>query len=276
MLQEMNKRQLSPIIVGITFLSILTISSPLLTDSKVSASISNGVSEELIQPQLANSNSGSTATDIFNTGELMLGSDVKDLVVLIPNEGHHGPGEDDEARFTEQSFVPETLVINKGTNVIWFNGDVGHDHNLVINRNSTSTGSIYQTGDFTEFEARNYTFNEPGRFQYADTVEYDNGYIMKGNISVVDEGDGGVQQPMTNSSTVGLLMVPTQAISQYTSDLQSRGFVLDSSHSFQDLRGGQSGTGDEQTLILWRMPGDVDISNILNQLAEFSKGLPYS
>jgi len=166
------------------------------------------------------------------------------------------------------------FVINKGTNVMWFNGDVGHEHDIVVTSESDNSSSIYQTGEFTEFEAGNYTFNEVGRFQYADTVEYDNGYIMSGNISVVDDGAG--EEVQRADVTLGLLMVPTQDISQYTGDLQNRGFVLDSMHNFQDLRGGQSGTGDEQTLIVWRAPTGMETSNVLSQLAEFSEELPYS
>jgi hypothetical protein len=50
----------------------------------------------------------------------------------------------------------------------------------------------YQTGEFAEFEARNYTFNQAGASRYADTVEYDNGCIMRGNISVTAD-DGNIE-----------------------------------------------------------------------------------
>ncbi|MGE5661292.1 MAG: hypothetical protein ACM3X1_03495, partial [Ignavibacteriales bacterium] len=125
----------------------------------------------------------------------------------------------------------------------------------------------------------NYTFNDVGEFSYADTVEYDNGYIMRGNISVTDDSGsaGDLSQTIDDSdNTVGILMVPTQDISLYTSDLQNRGFLIDSIHDFQDLRGGQSGTGDEQTLIVWRAPTNVQITSALSQLSEFSSQLPYS
>jgi hypothetical protein len=58
---------------------------------------------------------------------------------------------------------------------------------------------------------------------------------MRGNISVVDDRVGELRGA---DGTLGLLMVPTQDISQYTGDLHSRGFVLDSVHNFQDLRRG--------------------------------------
>jgi len=247
----------------------------LFKDVNASTSVSTGSPTEIMQPSVANNSASNAATDIFSNNQYTLSDNDKNLVILIPNEGHHGPGEDDEARFIAQSFVPETAALNKGTNMIWFNGDVGHEHDIVVSSDATP---IYQTGEFTEFEARNYTFNDVGKFSYADTVEYDNGYIMRGNINVTDDtgGDGDLQQTIETSDTIGILMVPTQDISQYTSDLQNRGFVIDSMHNFQDLRGGQSGTGDEQTLIVWRAPTNMQITSVLSQLSEFSSQLPYS
>jgi hypothetical protein len=58
-------------------------------------------------------------------------------------------------------------------------------------------------------------------------------------------------------------------------DLENRGFNIDSTYNFKDLRGGQSGTGDEQTLIVWTSAG-MDLSNMAANLQEFSSGLPYS
>lgn len=254
-------------IVSMVFVSLFAIVS-------VSATVSTESQAENMQSPIMNT---SIATDIFNNKEYIIPSDVKNLVVLIPNEGHHGPGEDDEARFLDQSFVPESTIINEGTSVIWFNGDVGHEHDIVITSSNDNT-PIYQTGEFTEFEVGNYTFNEVGEFRYADTVEYDNGYIMGGNISVTGSNDSDSEslQTVSDSDTVGILMVPTQDVFQYTSDLESRGFLLDSTHNFQDLRGGQSGTGDEQTLIVWRAPPGMQISSVLSHLSEFSSQLPYS
>jgi hypothetical protein len=54
---------------------------------------------------------------------MVLGNNVKHLAILIPNEGHHGPGEEDESRFIAQPFVPQNVVISPGTEVVWFNGD---------------------------------------------------------------------------------------------------------------------------------------------------------
>ena len=106
---------------------------------------------------------------------------------------------------------------------------------------------------------------------------------MSGNIQVVDQSQASPSSPSTTSpgntqssaDTIGVLMVPTQDIQTYTTDLENRGFNIDSTHNFKDLRGGQSGTGDEQTLIVWTSTG-ADLSTIAKNLEEFSSGLPYS
>ena len=66
------------------------------------------------QGSLNSSSSGSSnlqpninAESIFNTKTMTLGNNIKNFVILIPNEGHHAAGEDNEARFLDQHFVPE-------------------------------------------------------------------------------------------------------------------------------------------------------------------------
>jgi hypothetical protein len=61
------------------------------------------------------------SNEVFNTHELTLGNNIKNLVILIPNEGHHGP-QADEDRFLDQPFIPQNVAINQGTNIVWFNG----------------------------------------------------------------------------------------------------------------------------------------------------------
>ena len=103
---------------------------------------------------------------------------------------------------------------------------------------------------------------------------------MTGNLEVVNQTQTLPSSTSSSSNTqsladtVGVLMVPTQDIQVYTTDLENRGFNIDSMFNFKDLRGGQSGTGDEQTLIVWTSAG-MDLSNMTANLQEFSSGLPY-
>ena len=51
--------------------------------------------------QVSNQQPNINAQTLFNTQTMVLGNNVKNLVILIPDEGHHGPNEVDEARFLE-------------------------------------------------------------------------------------------------------------------------------------------------------------------------------
>ena len=267
-------------------LLVLVYFSPLVSHEQnvlgsVSDDVDNAAVEQPLQQPLPDNGTSGAAKDVYDTHEFNVGDGGQNLFILIPNEGHHGPQEDED-RFLDQPFIPQNAVLNKGTTIIWLNGDVGHEHNLVVTNNSTG-GSVYETGAFPEFEVRSLVLNETGNYHYTDTEEYEEGFVMNGNIEVVDQTQTSspssptslADNTQSSANTVGVLMVPTQNIQLYTTDLESRGFDIDSTYNFKDLRGGQSGTGDEQTLIVWKTAG-MDLSNIATNLQEFSSGLPYS
>jgi len=224
-----------------------------------------------------------SAESIFNTKTMTLGNNIKNLVILIPNEGHHAAGEDNEARFLDQHFVPENAVVNTGTTVQWFNGDAGHERTIDVKDTDGST-SVFNTGEIVDSQASNpFTFSNPGVFNYE--AEGDPGVTMTGSVTV-----GNMQLPVTPSSspnsststsssssidTVGILMVPTQNIDDYIQQITSAGITVDNTFDFKDLRGGQKGTGDTQTLIVWTTAGK-DLTETLSSLSELSANLPYS
>lgn len=217
------------------------------------------------------------AESIFNTKTMILGNNVKNLVILIPNEGHHAAGEDKEARFLDQHFVPENAVVNTGTTVQWFNGDAGHERTIDVKDTDGST-SFFNTGEITDSQASNpVTFNSPGVYNYE--AEGDPGVTMTGAVTV-----GNVQSPVSastsnpnssNIDTVGIIMVPTQDIDSYIQQITSAGITVDNTYDFKDLRGGQKGTGDTQTLIVWTT-ANKDLGETLSSLSEISADLPYS
>lgn len=211
------------------------------------------------------------ATSVYDSGQMILGNNVKHLVIVIPNEGHHGPGEEDEARFIAQPFVPQNAIAGPETQVVWFNGDVGHEHNIVIR--DTNGLQLFETGEFTELQAsRPVTFNNTGDFEYIDTVEYEDGFVMTGKIKVIDQQ--GITTPAAGFDTVGALIVPSMDVQSIASSIKNAGFGIDSMHNFKDLRGGQSDTGDHQTLVIWTANG-MDLSEIGSRLQAISEELPY-
>ena len=233
-------------------------------------------------PTATTTGTSSLADSIFQTKSLTLPSNTKHLVILIPNEGHHGPGEEDEARFIAQPFVPQNVVVGPGTQVVWFNGDVGHEHNIVV-RDANGV-QLFETGEFTELVAsRPITFNNAGNFEYADTVEYEEGFVMTGNVTV-RQGQGNnngnsATSTFSNSTTgnfdtIGALMVPSIFVEDTVESMKSAGFGIDGMHTFTDLRGGQSDTGDEQVLVVWTTVGK-SLDEITSYLGEVSEPLPY-
>ena len=213
-----------------------------------------------------------SATSLFDTGKMILPNNVKHLVILIPNEGHHGPDEEDESRFIAQPFVPQNVVVDPGTQVVWYNGDVGHEHNIVVSDDEGN--QVFETGEFTELVTSGpITFNNTGNFEYVDTVEYEGGFVMTGTITVAEQGTTATT-PTASFDTVGALMVPSMDIESIAASIKNAGLGIDSMHNFQDLRGGQSDTGDEQTLVVWTSTGK-SLDDIASQLQEISEPLPY-
>jgi len=226
---------------------------------------------------------------VFDAHKLVLGNNVKNLVILIPNEAHESTNQPrNQYPLANQPYLPQNAVVNAGTAVTWFNGDVDHERTITVvqgnsipstETNTLTAAPMYESDKFEYNTAiTSSAFNGTGTYTYfeKDVNEDDPGFVMNGTITVINQPES-----LTSSSasgtvdTVGVLMVPSQDIQTYTSDLNDRGFAIDSTHNFKDLRGGQSGTGDEQTLIVWTTSG-MSLSDIVTNLQEFALELPYS
>jgi hypothetical protein len=136
-----------------------------------------------------------------------------------------------------------------------------------------SGNQIFQTGEFTELTAsRPITFNNTGNFQYADTVEYEEGFVMSGNVTVVNRNNASTTAGLYD--TVGTLMIPSPFVQNVVESMRSAGYEIDSTHTFTDLRGGQEDTGDEPVLVVWTA-AEKNLEEIALRLGEVSEGLPY-
>src|SRR5215204_4332260 len=122
-------------------------------------------------------------------------------------------------------FLPQNAIVGPGTQVAWFNGDVGHEHNIVVR--DANGAQLFETGEFDELEAsRPITFNITGDYEYADTVEYESGFVMTGNIRVIDQDDTAAPTPTPTATfdTVGALMVPSMDVQSIVADIEDAGF----------------------------------------------------
>lgn len=111
-----------------------------------------------------------------------------------------------------------------------------------------------------------------------DANSDDPSFVMNGTIDVVNQGNQLTNPNATGAGspdTVGTFMVPAKDLNQYTSALTSKGFTIDTTYMFKDLRGGQKGTGPEQAYIVWTTSG-MNLDQVTSALKEITPSLPYS
>ncbi len=231
---------------------------------------------------------GIDASSIYETKSMDLGNNVKNLVILIPNEGHESQNIGDQStdqRLVNQPYIPQSVTVPVGTAIMWFNGDVDHDHKITLGEQGSNLNNIiFDSNDFAYNTASQpVVMNNTGSFDYyqADVNNEDTDFVMNGTINVVDKPDNpntatGIssdQQPNANINTVGTLMVPTGDLPTYTSDLENGGFSVLSTYNFNDIR-----SGDPQTLIIWgTSSSDTNsLENVVSQLEQITPTLPYS
>lgn len=273
-----SKSRLMLLGCAIIFSLIVSNGVPDFINNNIFASAS-GVTGENVVPNI-------NAKSIYDTGIAVLGNNVKNLIVLIPDEAHHGNGEAKENRYVEQNFLPQTAIINKGTQVIWFSGDVSHEHRIIINNDE----SLFDSGALPEFSASNpMVFDTVGDFGYTSPdisqEAVQKGFVMRGDIKVIDQpyflnssANKAILPPVVadnNIETVGVFMVPTKDIDDYVQDFRDKGFSIDSTYSFKDLRGIARETGSEQTLLVWTAGPTMTVDAAISALKEIGEKLPY-
>ena len=171
----------------------------------------------------------------------------------------------------------------EGTAIVWFNGDVDHDRKITLIRldgvsgNDGSSNLYFDSGTFAYNTATSpVVMNDTGSFYYfeSDVNNEDPDFVMNGTINVVDQADTPTTTTgnITGIDTIGTLMVPTEDLESYTSDLENGGLSVLNSHNFDDIR-----SDDQQALIVWGASSATNsIENIASQLSELTPNLPYS
>lgn len=130
------------------------------------------------------------------------------------------------------------------------------------------------------------------------------GFVMKGDINVVDQPNklmttsnannnetNGLASATTTPSlnvdktksssnnndiqTVGVYMIPTKKADMYLSQFKEKGFTVDNTYSFRDVRGLARGTNSQQTLLVWTAGPNMSLDNVLAALKEITPTLPY-
>jgi plastocyanin len=239
------------------------------------------VTSTSVSPVLETFGQKSTASDLYETKSLELSPNIKHLVILIPNEGHESqnPGDvSSDQRLINQPYILQEATVNPGTMVIWFNGDVDHDHKITLSNGVNPENTIFDSGAFAfNKPPEPIVLNDTGTFGYyeTDVNNEDQDYVMNGTIDVISQQGPGASSitntsVIDNADTMGALMVPASDIDTYVQDLKNSGFTIDSTQDFSDIR-----AGDQQVLLVWTTSG-VDLNNIVSTLQRITQSLPYS
>jgi len=232
--------------------------------------ISHGLSN--LTPSISNLTSeGGIAQDIYQNKIMSFGTNVKNIVLLIPNEGHESPTLPQEQRLINQPYVPAIIIVGPNTQIAWINGDVGHKHSItLVDKNSQQ---VYSSGKFDFNSITNpLILNDSGKYIYSESNvnKDDPKFIMEGTILVQKDLSKTNQLP----ESVGLLMVPAKDLNKHVSELTGNGIEVIDKYTFKDLRGGQKGTGAQQTLLLLGSTNAQE--KLVSTLESITPTLPYS
>ena len=230
------------------------------------------------------------ASNIYQTQTMVLGKNIKNLVILLPNEGHEYPhATPKELRIVNQPYIPQNTVVNVGTTLAWLNADAGHHHSITV---TDSKGArVYTSGFINNATAsKPFTFNNVGTFAYSGP-SYDKmwpNYKMNGTITVVNQplptNFNSTATSSTSSSTtsnnspdtIATFMVPANIADKTISDLKSKGFTVDNRYPFMSLRGGGSPTGgDKQQVLLVLTSSGKNLNEVTSALSQVDATLTY-
>ena len=222
------------------------------------------------------------ASNIYQTQTMVLGKNIKNLIIVIPDEAHEHPNATPkELRIVNQPYLPQNTVVNVGTTVTWFNADVDHHHSITLVDSKGNT--VYNSGIFDNFNSsKSITFNNTGTFVYSGP-SFDKmwpNYKMNGTITVIKQplavSFNNTTTANNNIDTISMLITPANIADKIISDLKSKGFAIDSQYPFMSLRGGGSTPGgDKQQVLLVLTSSDKNINEVTSALSQVDTTLPY-
>src|ERR687884_2005646 len=126
--------------------SLLLLSSFAIPYNALAQSQSQLQKQSQQQPNIKGSN-------IYQTQTIILGKNIKNLVILIPNEGHEDPTVPKDLRVINQPYVPQNAIVNVGTTVTWLNADAGHRHSITLVDNNNAKNIVFNSGRFDNYNA---------------------------------------------------------------------------------------------------------------------------
>ena len=216
---------------------------------------------------------GNVAKDIFENKTLTLPSDVKNFVILIPNEAHESPLLPKEQRLINQPYVPQNLVSGANTQIIWFSGDVGHTRKITLTDENSK--EVYNSRLKFNTATEPLLLNHSGKFTYFEKNAniQDPKFVMEGSITIPLNSNDNMTVSESPFDTMLVLMVPTNDIKKHIMTLVDNNVNIIDIYSFKDLRK-TGGGGANQTLLVLGTNNPLDES--VSVVKKITSSLPYS
>ncbi|MGC2598334.1 MAG: hypothetical protein WA395_09415 [Nitrososphaeraceae archaeon] len=226
------------------------------------------------------------ASNIFQTHNMLLGKNIKNLIIEIPNEGHEDPTQPKELRVVNQPYLPRNAIVNAGTTIAWFNADAGHKHQITLLDNKSGT-VVYESGLFDNFAAsKPFRPNNTGTFAYSgpSNDKAVPNYKMNGTLTVINQPNSNsfnstssTAATTTNIDTISTIIVPAKLLDKVSSDLRGQGFGIDNQHPFKSLRGGGGTTGgDKNQVMLVLTSSGKNLNEVISALNKVVPTMGYS
>jgi plastocyanin len=267
------------ILVGIVASMISGTFASNTTNPLLSSAFAAGETQQNQQPNIK-------ASNIFQTHNMVLGKNIKNLIIEIPNEGHEDPTQPKELRVVNQPYLPRNAIVNTGTTVTWFNADAGHKHQITLLDNKSGTVT-YESGLFDNFAA-----SKPFRPNNTSTFAYSGpsndkavpNYKMNGTLTVINQPNSNsfnstssTAASSNNIDTISTIIVPAKLLDKVSSDLKGQGLGIDNQYPFKSLRGGGGTTGgDKNQVMLVLTSSGKNLNEVISALNKVVPTMGYS
>ena len=158
------------------------------------------------------------AADIAQTNSMKLDSDIKNLVILMPDK-----------RLITQGFLPLDATIVEGTKVIWSNADKMNPHGISLAQDSDDQ-VLLSNGTIPFKNATQYTFDTVGTYTFSDPMNTDPA-APKGKINVIAPSNA-PDNLSTNSTqaTAGLFVVQAEDKPYFDQHFSTLGYHVEDTY----------------------------------------------
>ena len=171
----------------------------------------------------------------------------------------------------------KNAIIDKNTSILWLNADVGRRHKISFN--DSNSKKVFESSFFKYNTTSNpIVLSETGTYQYweSNVSKEVPGFVMRGTTTVTSQKQrNATTETQHKEDILGAFMVPARFLDNYRSEFEANGFNIYSTFTYKDLRGGQKGTGPEQTLIVWKAH-NIPLKKVVTDLQELNPSLPYN